>query len=112
MAKKKRPSFSAPPTERPAPTDWVYRTDRRTPAAAPPQAPPAAPRSATPRSDAARKAAPRSIAPPSGHRSIQTGHSPLLREPVVRLSARMLLPVAILDVLVVTPLAAWLRRGR
>jgi hypothetical protein len=34
----------------------------------------------------------------------------LLREPVVRLSARMLLPVAILDVLVVTPLAAWLRR--
>jgi hypothetical protein len=105
MAKKKRPSFSAPPTERTPKTAWVYRSDGTVPAAPPRPAPAAA----APTAARARRVPAKASAPPPTPTSLRPAPVGPPRA-TVSLGAALLLPAAFLDVILIQPVLARCRR--
>lgn len=93
MAKKTRPTFSAPRDKTapaPASAHWVYRSDAPPPPAAPPQTVPAV-------------VAPVAVAPVVVGRATPP-------DAAVVLASRLLFPIALVSELIVTPLTACCRR--
>ncbi len=99
MAKKTRPTFSAPRDKTapaPASAHWVYRSDAPSP-------PPAAPPQAKPAVVVPRVVAPVAAAPVAVARATPP-------DAAVVLASRLLFPIALVTELIVTPLTACCRR--
>ena len=106
MAKKARPTFSAPPAKAAtgaAGSEWVYRSDA--PKAHPPRARAAAAHHTPARVPARPRAA---VAPPVA--ALPSSAAAPRSGAVVTCAAAILLPVAIVNSLILQPLAACFRR--